>query len=626
LRALTLDVDDLSEIGSVRQTRISPDGRAVAYLVVSPDAETDQEQSELHVVQLSPNGGEREMLAGIHGRAPVWSPNDPEIAFLADAGARSEVRLLSLATGEIRRLALLPGKGRALTWSPAGDRLALEVEAAPAASSRIAVLDVGTGAVELIAAATGHEDSGPAWAPEGYRLAFARLEQNSARGSPRSSIQTWGADNGEPRVLPANLLFATCPSWSPDGERLACVGTAEPRLAAADPCLQPWILPAQGGAARLAAEGVNGVVLAPSPEGLPWAADGSAVYFREARAGEINLVRAEVDSQAAAVPMTRGCQTVDFTLARNGNIAFTASSPTDPGSAWVFEGDRARQLRCSLGGWTRSRGGLVPGFVRRRFQSPHGHALDGWLQGLDHDRSPQPLLVSLHGGPHGFFGPGFQAGHFYRNVLASRGWLVLSLNSSGSGSYGEAFADSIRGRWGEYDLPEHLSALEELIAAGLADPDMTAIAGYSYGGYLATWAVCHDSRFKAAVVGAPITDLTSFDRTSDIGAWYTPWEMRGRLPENSSRYERLSPLNRADAISTPLLLLHGSEDRRCPPEQSTLLAERVAAAGRSAVELVRYEGADHLFYAAGRPSQRLDFNRRIVEWLERHVNGGSADG
>jgi dipeptidyl aminopeptidase/acylaminoacyl peptidase len=359
-------------------------------------------------------------------------------------------------------------------------------------------------------------------------------------------------------------------------------------------------------------------VLAPVPEGLAWAADGTAIFFREAREGEINIVRAEVEECAAGRQLTRGCQVVDFSRAADGTLAFTATAPADPGSVRVLDESGSRLVGPGPG----DLGARVPDLTRRRFRSPHGTELDGWLQGLDSSRSPQPLLVSMHGGPHGFFGPGFQSGHFYRNVLAARGWLVLTLNSSGSGSYGEEFADSIRGRWGEHDLPEHLAALDELVAEGLADPDRLAVAGYSYGGYLAAWAVCADHRFKAAVVGAPITDLAAFERASDIGPWYTPWEMRGGLPENAERYERLSPVTHAGTIRTPVLLLHGDADRRCPSAQSESLADRIAAAGRSRVELVRYKGGGHLFYANGRPSRRLDFNRRIVGWLEEHVNGG----
>ncbi|HEU4707471.1 MAG TPA: S9 family peptidase [Solirubrobacterales bacterium] len=619
---MTLDVDDLLPLRAARRARVAPGGGAVAFLIVSADLERDGERSDLHVVALDAEGGERVLAAGIPAREPSWSPDGREIAFLADGVAHPEVGILALDTGETRRLAVLPGEGSGLTWSPDGERVALAVR--NGAGGRIAVVEVGTGALEMVPSGEGQEDSAPAWSPDGLALAFARSEAGSAAAPPSSSIQIVPADGrAGPATVPSGLSFATCPSWAPSGELLACVGSAASRLAGNDPCLQPWILPASGGAARLAARGVNGVVLAPVPEGPAWAADGSAIFFREAREGEIAVVRAEVEECAEGHRLTRGCQVVDFSRAANGTFAYIASTPDDPGSVRVLDESGSSSL--GPGAWAGGRVPEVPALARRRFRSPHGPALDGWLQGLDRDRSPQPLLVSMHGGPHGFFGPSFQAGHFYRNVLAARGWLVLTLNSSGSGSYGEAFADAIRGRWGEHDLPEHLAALEEVVADGLADPARLAVAGYSYGGYLAAWAVCHDHRFRAAVVGAPITDLAAFERASDIGAWYTPWEMRGGLPENAERYERLSPIAHAGAIRTPVLLLHGDADRRCPLAQSESLAERIAAAGRSRVELVRYKGGDHLFHSGGRPSQRLDFNRRIVEWLEEHVNGGDPD-
>lgn len=621
-----LEVDDLVALRSAHRARIAPDGRYLAYLTSSVEMKADRERTELQVVELG-SEEEREIAAAVPGDSPSWSPDGCRLAFLADVDGRSEIRLLSLADGATRRLALLPGAGRDLAWSPRGDLMALEVRAEAGGEGRIGVVDTGTGAVELIPAAKGQVDTSPAWSADGRRLAFARLEEGSAGSPPAGSIQLWTVDaGGDARLVPTDLSFATCPSWSPDGALLACVGTAEPRLGSADPCLQPWVLPPEGGTARLAAPGVRGVVLSPFAEGPVWDRDGSAIFFREARGGEINVVRAEIGQAAVALPPTQGRQVVDFSFTADGAFAFSAWAPTDPGSVRVVTGGEVRHLRGSVGAWARSRGKLVPTPSRRRFRSPHGHRLDGWLQGLDPNRSPQPLLVSMHGGPHGFFGPGFQLGHFYRNVLASRGWLVLALNSTGSGSYGTAFADAIRGRWGEYDLPEHTSAMEELVADGLADPDRLAVAGYSYGGYLATWAVCHEDCFKAAVVGAPITDLAAFERTSDIGAWYTPWEMRGSLSQEAARYERLSPITYAGQIETPILLLHGLEDRRCPARQSEILAERMAAIERGQVELVRYEGADHLFYSRGCPSRRLDFNRRIVDWLERHVNGGDADG
>jgi dipeptidyl aminopeptidase/acylaminoacyl peptidase len=102
--------------------------------------------------------------------------------------------------------------------------------------------------------------------------------------------------------------------------------------------------------------------------------------------------------------------------------------------------------------------------------------------------------------------------------------------------------------------------------------------------------------------------------------------MKGGISENLDRYRRLSPVSHAAAVTTPALILHGEADRRVPFAQGELLSDRLAAAGNAEVELVGYPGADHLFYSSGGPAERVDFNRRVVDWLEAKVNGGGERG
>jgi dipeptidyl aminopeptidase/acylaminoacyl peptidase len=617
-----LDVGDLWEIRSAREAEIAPDGGRIAFCLTGLDRDRDRAWSELQLLETDADGAWLGPRALVRGRAPSWAPDGSALAFLvvaeAGEGTITELRLLSRDGDGERAVATLPGAAGAPRWSPDGERLALETTLGASGPSRIALFRLATGAVEFLAGAEGCDDTAPNWSPDGTRLAFARSRSRSAGGGPTSAIFVSPAGAGEPAPVATGLAFAGFPSWSPDGKTLACVGTKEERLGADDPCLQPWLVPASGGVARLAASGVNGVVVSPAPRGPTWSADGSTILFREARRGDINVAVAAVAQLAEVRTLTSGSQVFDFSVSADSHrLAFAAATSADPGGIYLLEDGQVRALLPSSAGWSNRRGVAVPVPARRKFRSPHGHSLDGWLQGLDPDRSPQPLLLALHGGPHAFFGTGFQLGHFYRGVLASRGWMVLTVNASGSGSYGEPFADGIRGRWGEYDLPEHLAALDELVAEGLADPARLVVAGYSYGGYLAAWAACMEDRFRAAIVGAPITNLESFERSSDIGAWYTPWEMGGGLPENRETYRRLSPINHISRLRTPLLLLHAEVDRRCPFEQSVEFLERARERSRAVVEIVPYAGADHLFYASGRPSQRLDFNHRVVEWAER---------
>jgi dipeptidyl aminopeptidase/acylaminoacyl peptidase len=261
----------------------------------------------------------------------------------------------------------------------------------------------------------------------------------------------------------------------------------------------------------------------------------------------------------------------------------------------------------------------LPRIERRSFNSPNGGTIDGWLTRPLSASGPAPLLVHIHGGPHSFVGNSFQHSSFYWYTLACQGWAVLALNPHGSGSYGKDFAQSLRGRWGEYDLPEQHAAIDALVAEGTADTDRLAVTGYSYGGYMTSWTVGHTDRFKAAVIGAPVTNLESFYGTADIGMWFAPWEMDAHYYKDREVFRRLSPITYVDQVTTPCLILHGEADDRCPIGQGEEFFTGLIAAGKVPTEFVRYPGGSHLFLMSGRPSHRIDFNRRTADWVQRYT-------
>jgi dipeptidyl aminopeptidase/acylaminoacyl peptidase len=634
---VALAVGELLEISAAREVALSPDGTRVAFCLIAVEGE--REVSRLHVVSIE--GEEPGPAPPVEGRAPAWSPDGASLAYLARGGKGTELLLLTPADGSS---AFLAGPEKVVgrpVFSPRGDAIAMVVPPAEGISGGLVRVGLVGGAEMMIPGeeGEGEEIQAPSFSPDGGTLAFGLTRPGADRVGPTASIETWDASGGR-RSLETGCAYATCPSWSPDGTRIAFVGTAAPRLGLADPGLRAWVVDAGGGVAEPL--GPEGVVLEPAPVGPTWAPDGGAIYLRLARRGAIELTRIDLATGASTV-LVGGRQVVDFSLAA-GRLAHSSIAPNDPGSIHVLDADAragddpgsthqadplagpGRRIEASVGAWARERAGEVRVPAHRDFRRADGRELDGWVAGVDPARAPQPTLLCFHGGPHGFFGPGFQRGHFYRDVLASRGWLVLTLNATGSGSYGAEFADALRGAWGERDLPEHLAALDRLVAEGTADPARLAVAGYSFGGYLAAWAIGQDDRFAAAVIGAPIVDLESFERTSDIGSWYTPWQMKGGLPANLDRYRRLSPAAHAAAVATPALILHGEADRRVPFAQGELLRDRLAAEGGAEVELVGYPGADHLFYSSGGPAERLDFNRRVVDWLEAKVDGGGARG
>jgi dipeptidyl aminopeptidase/acylaminoacyl peptidase len=617
---VALAVGELLEISVAREAAVSPDGARVAFCLTAVGG--DREIPRLHIVAV--DGTERELTPAIEGRAPAWSPDGESLAYLAGSGEGTELRMLSLADGSSALLATLAVVGRPV-FSPRGDAIVLVIPSAKGMTGSLVRVDLA-GATEALIVdedREGGEIHAPSFSPDGMALAFGLTRPGADGVGPTASIKVWGTE-ASPWTLATGCAYATCPSWSPDGTRLAFVGTAEPRIGLGDPGLRPWVVAAEGGVAKPVAGGREGVVLEPAPVGPSWSPAGDALYLRLARAGAIDLVRLDLVSGEETV-LVAGRQVVDFSLGGEF-VACSVIAPDDPGSVEVVGSRGRHRIEASVGEWTRRRAAAVPVPAHRTFRNVGAQPLDGWVAGVDPARAPQPTLLAFHGGPHGFFGPGFQRGHFYRDVLASRGWVILALNATGSGSNGAEFGDELRGVWGERDLPEHMGALDQLVAEGIADPTRLAVAGYSYGGYLAAWAIGQEDRFAAAVIGAPITDLESFEQTSDIGSWYTPWQMKGGIPENLDRYRRLSPVSHAAAVTTPALILHGEADRRVPLAQGELLRDRLAAAGNAEVELVGYPGADHLFYSSGHPAERVDFNRRVVNWLEAKVNGGGERG
>jgi dipeptidyl aminopeptidase/acylaminoacyl peptidase len=356
------------------------------------------------------------------------------------------------------------------------------------------------------------------------------------------------------------------------------------------------------------------------PEGPVWSPDGSSLTFTVGDAGNVLIARAAVgDGTVRAVIGGERQITLASMRPAAGRIAFIASDPLTPADVYVANWDGSGERRLTNVNRDLLDGLTMPVVERRSFHGPNGVDIDGWLMRPVGATGPAPLLVQIHGGPHGFAGNVFRGTAFYEYALACRGWAVLALNPSGSGSYGKVFMQSLRGRWGEFDLPEQHAAIDALVGEGLVDGDRLAVTGYSYGGYMTSWVVGHTDRFKAAVIGAPVTNLESFHGTSDIGLWFSTGEMLGDLFSNREVFRRLSPITYVDQVTTPTLILHGEADDRCPIGQGEEFFVGLVAAGKVPAEFVRYPGGSHLFLGNGRPSHRVDYSRRVIDWVEQYT-------
>ena len=138
---------------------------------------------------------------------------------------------------------------------------------------------------------------------------------------------------------------------------------------------------------------------------------------------------------------------------------------------------------------------------------------------------------------------------------------------------------------------------------------------------MSSWIVGHDTRFRAAVVGAPCIDLPSMYGTSDIGVSFGERQWGGTRQEAEQAFRERSPLTYAANVETPVLLLHGEADVRCPIEQSEQYFVALKRLGKE-VEFVRFPGCSHLFLRSGHPKLREEYLARTLAWFHRHL--GSA--
>jgi len=652
-----MDPADLLAFKTIPEVDISPDGTRVAYVVTWIDTAKDEYRSTIHIAPTE-RGATVEFTRGpTRDSAPRWSDDGTQLAFLSDReGGERQLYVMSARGGEPRRLTSMPSHAGPASWSPDGTRIAFSARVwldpppddAGARErwkqrprhvtkaqyktdgegytfdgrSHLFIVDIATGETTQLTDGD-FDDAAESWSPDGRQIAFSRTRGGRSEYSSRD-ICVVDVTTRAARRITETVGRATSPTWSPDGTMIACYGYDAQDPGLGDPMVRVWTVPSRGGQPRRLTERYDrGAMLLPVATDTPgpmWSRDNASVTFIAGDHGNAHLVRAVISDGSTSVVVGGERQVTFASGAPGSGIAFAAGDLAAPSDLYVTAWDGTRERRLTqLNKEVLTQLAPVHG-ERRTFTNPHGGTLEGWLFMLAERRRASPLLVDIHGGPQSFTGNVFSLSYFYRYVLASRGWVVLALNPTGSNSYGREFAYGIRAKWGEHDLAEHLAAVDQLVAAGIADPDRLAVAGYSYGGFMTSWAIGHTNRFKAAVVGAPVTNQESFFGTSDIGMWFAPWEMGGDITGARETFRRLSPVNYVDKVTTPTLILHGEADERCPIGQAEELFTGLVAAGKVPTELVRYPGGSHMFIAQGRPSHRVDFNRRVVDWVTRHAS------
>ena len=624
---------------------LSPDGRWVAW-ATSRTGEREKPVSELW---LAPVGGHavpvRLTDGGVPARLPRWSLDSAWLFYVAG----EELRRLRITAGgpagvaepvlrwggEISGLVPLAGGQRVAVV--AGDELTDDGRRLAEGGDvmvwseravrrhwlwhRLRLLDLASGDFTVVAGLGGRHVVDVAQRPNGGPLAVVSRDcPEEEPGAFTGRLHITDLDAGTAVDLGLMGFEARSPAWwqGRDGWHVAWLAGVPPVHASA---VLDLAVPAGGtsvGApvdltAALAACPDELVQIAGGPPVALFAEGLDTALYRLDPAGPSFERVAGWTGQVAALTVSDDATVIAV-------LTSTAHAPRD-----VHAGNPEALIRISD---TRPelRGVTWGTQERLSWQASDGLQLHGVLvlpPGRSRADGPFPLVTTVHGGPYGRWADECMVGWWsWGQWLAAAGFAVFHPNPRGSQGHGQAFAAMVAGAVGQDEWTDILTGVDDLVAAGVADPGRLGIAGWSHGGFMAAWAVTQTGRFRAAVMGAGIADwgmqvgVGEQGRAEAVLGGSFGWEGPGPHCHDS-----LSPVSYAANVTTPVLILHGEDDTNVPVGQALYFHRALTQFGVEH-ELVIYPRENHAFTER---AHQIDVLERIRSWFT-HRLGDPATG
>src|SRR6266404_2846335 len=638
---------DYFKLRSVGTVQLSPDGARIAYTVNRSDGPR-RPIGQLWIMTIADGKTICLSAADEPSGNPEWSPDGKWIAYSGKIGDKSGLSIARPDGSEKRFLAALEGTnaplpttGKTVAWSPDGKQIAYvtaqpgpetaEASGDPMVITRylykptasegnthfndnkrlhIFTVDVASGKSRQLTTGTHYEHSVD-WSPDGKEIAFISNREPNEDQFFNYDLLTMSAATGEMRRLTATENAEYRPHWSPDGKTIVYEATKR-GLTDLETTMEDthvWLIDADGKNRRELGASID------NRQGEPgWSSDGAAILFTVQERGHVRLYRVPA-AGGKPVPVVSDRGSIGSWSTRGNQIAYAFSTPGDLPQLYLKTGDGPAKKLTDLNHDVLSGRAVEPVESFTFVSNDNKWNVEAFLT-YPADFQPSrkyPLIVNIHGGPHGQQGPAF---NFKNQVYSSHGWATLMVNYRGSTGYGQQFTDAVFGDQNGNEAQDVLYAVSAAMRRNLwIDRDRLGVEGTSYGGQLSAWLITQTSVFKAAIPAAAIINIISYNYMT----YYNQYEQMewGAFPHQGNLMDVLwerSALKHVAKVRTPTLMAHGENDNDVPIAEAEQYYIALRDVGVDAV-MVRYPREGH---GIREPGHVVDWIDRSMKWYERY--------
>ena len=641
-----INPDHIYQITTLGPPSISPDGTKIAYSNSFVHKESLKNISRIVITSLN-NPSNYFLTQGNSDHSPIYSPDGNNIAFIRqDLTGNNQLWLIPTNGGESRKLTQLPGGIGSPSWSPNGRAIVFTSSTStsdpdneyPTMQTKLVsrikyrtdqdgwiignfhhifIVDLRSESVKQLTFGESNNNH-PAWSHDSKQIAFLSDREENQDISWKASVYSTGIDDDTLVKWSTDIWcfnegsISGNVTWSPADSELIIIGSDDEEWGDSRQN-SLFICDKKGMSKKFKGDKYTAVL--PTPP-LTHDTKGNILLLADYQ-GESFICEANINDYQIRPVIGGKIQYTAMSITKDGNsAAILASHPKSPNQ--IYHANLSKRLIMPVTTvnetyfQTHPPGTMQKFFFKRNLSRIESRLI---LPPRFSENIQYPLILDVHGGPASRFQDSFDS---RQQVLATAGYIILAVNPRGSSSYGLDFTKAVLGDWGGEDYLDLIAAVDKISSKNYVDQNRLGIHGFSYGGFMSAWAIGQTDRFRAAVIGAPVINLLSMYGTSDIGVSFGESHWGGKLADNIDKFIDRSPLKYVNNITTPVLLLHGEKDYRCPIGQSEEFFVSLKRLNRE-VEFIRFPDCNHSFARSGPPKMKEAYLTNMKVWFDKHL-------